>query len=203
MPERKSRRLTNSNLFLYALYRLGGAGRFVDIEDVFIEMWKISPGRFGWRKYPYPHYKIAHTALVDIAKPSGLGLGALLLSTSDRLGRQLTADGVEWVEDRLQQIQDMLGIAIASAPDRRPSQRTLVDLTRTSLFRAFQTSGRAELGRDQLAEMLRIPPDAPRAVWLERLETLRSAAAMSGREEVSGFLDYVAEERAGWFGGRE
>ena len=86
--------VTNTDLLLYALYRLGGAGKYVDVEDVFMEMWRLTPGRSSWRKYRQPNYKIMSQAIADLMRRDEGS--ELLLGAGDT--RQLSAGGVRYVE---------------------------------------------------------------------------------------------------------
>jgi hypothetical protein len=188
-------KLTNADLFLYALYRLGGAGRYIDVEDVFMEMWRLAPARFSWRKYQQPNYKITSKAIVDIDQR---GDGNLLLG--DGNFRQLSAQGVEWTERRLNQFERVASGDDSAAPERRPSQRVVVDLTKARPVQAFLEGREVELDRNEVALLLRCAPDAPRRVWRERLETLRSAARDADRSELLRFLDHLEKAEPEWFG---
>jgi hypothetical protein len=186
----------NADLFLYALYRLGGAGRYVDVEDVFMEMWRLAPARLNWRTQPIANYKIASKALVDIGQR---GDSDLLLGGGNH--RQLTAKGVDWVRSHLTQFDAMANGDQPPPADRRPGQRAAVEIERSDIAREFMIKGAVELERTSVAQLLRCSPDAPRRVWRERLETLRSAAKDGERHDLLKFLDYLEHTRADWFGG--
>lgn len=193
-PQKTAQEITNSDLLLYALYRLDGAGRYVDVEDVFVEMWKLAPARFSWRKYPYPQYKVAHVALSDVSEPG------LLIRTADGLSRQLTAKGVQWVEARLALFERLAGGELSAPPDRRPSQRVLVDLERNPLVKRFASGEPLELARFDVATLLRCAPDAPREDLHERWETLMSAATGSHRSDLVDFLKAIQQQHPDWIG---
>jgi hypothetical protein len=188
-------KLTNADLFLYALYRLGGAGKYIDVEDVFMEMWRLAPARFSWRKYQQPNYKITSKAIVDIDQR---GDGNLLLGTGD--SRQLSAQGVEWTERRLKQFERIASGDDTAAPERRPSQRVAVELAKARPVQKFLAGEEVQLERNDVAVLLRCAPDAPRGVWRERLETLRSAARDADRSELLRFLDHLEQTEPEWFG---
>lgn len=175
----------------------------MDVEDVFIEMWKLAPGRFSWRKYPvYPHYKIAHDALSDISKPRK-GQADLLLRTPDGLARQLTVKGIEWVESRLSQFGSFARGEVRAPPDKRPSQRVLANLENSPLVHRFRLGEDLRLERHEVAGIIRCAPDSPAAVWVERLETLRSAATDSRREDLLRFLVWLEHSHHELFGGNK
>ena len=189
--------ITNTDLFLLALYRLGGAGKYVDVEHVFMEMWRLAPSRFSWRKYQQPNYKSMSQTIADI---SHRGQADLLLG--DAYSRQLSAKGVEWAESRLPQLERIASGEETARPERRPSQRVVTELSKARLVRAFLGEGVREIDRDEVARLLRCAPDAPRDVWRERLETLRSASRDAGRGELLEFLEFLEKEKPTWYGGR-
>jgi hypothetical protein len=41
--------LSNVDVFVYALWRLGAVGHYIDTEDAFQEAYKLAPSRFSWR----------------------------------------------------------------------------------------------------------------------------------------------------------
>lgn len=186
--------ITNADLFLYSLHCLGGAGKYVDVEDVFVEMWKLAPARFRWRKYDYPNYKVMSKAVVDISQR---GDSRLLLGSGNM--RQLSAEGVAWVEGRKERFEALASGRLPAPPDRRPTQRVVAELVKQRLVREFLAGDNPELDRTYIAQLLRCAPDAPRHVWKERLETLRSAARDGGRDNVLAFLEHLEEEKREWF----
>jgi len=64
---------------------------------------------------------------------------------------------------------------------------------------SFLQGREVHLDRVRVARLLRCAPDAPRQVWRERLETLRSAATAGKRDDVLRFLDRLEEENPDWF----
>ena len=42
------------NIMPYSLFRLGAAGHYVDIEDLFLFAYKLAPETFSWRTYGFP-----------------------------------------------------------------------------------------------------------------------------------------------------
>src|SRR5260221_11218026 len=105
--QRKKSRIDNPEIVPFALFQLNGAGEFVDVEDIFDRCYQLAPERFGWRKYPYPNYKILSKALRDIEGKDP----SLLLKTPDGLKRQLSAKAIQWVRDRLPEFKEILGVS--------------------------------------------------------------------------------------------
>ncbi|TKJ28275.1 MAG: hypothetical protein CEE40_11935, partial [Chloroflexi bacterium B3_Chlor] len=63
-------KLTNIDIAIYALYRLGGTERWVHTENVARECYILAPDRFSWELYPeYPAREPGRSALFDARKP--------------------------------------------------------------------------------------------------------------------------------------
>lgn len=190
-------KLDNPDIVPLALFELGGAGEFIDVEDIFFKCYELAPERFGWRTRPLPNYKTLSKALRDLEgdHPS------LLVKTPDGLRRQLSAEGVEWVRGRMQEFRKTMTTPGLNPPTRRPSQRLLNSLRDTPLVQAFVRGERPVLKRYEVADLLVCSPDSPKSLWLERLETFRSAAADANRHELMDFLEFVRKSEPQWFEG--
>src|SRR3954447_1635935 len=81
---------SNPELIVYCVYRCGGVGRFVEIEDIYEEAFKIAPSRFGWRTRHLPSDKAATKAMQDASRGRRLPTGLLVFSPNS-YGVQLTA----------------------------------------------------------------------------------------------------------------
>ena len=133
-------RLDNPDVIPLALYQLGGVGRYIDIEDIFMKCYELAPERFAWRKYEVPNYKIAAKALSDFEdKHPGV-----LIRTPDGLQRQLSAEGVKWVRRRLPVLSKLISDAVRQPPSRRPSQRLLNEISNHELFASYRNDPRTE-----------------------------------------------------------
>ncbi len=106
------------HVVVLALAELGGAGRWVDTEDVAVRARELAPEAFSWRKYPEQiDLDGVRVALHDAAKPRYGGL----VEGSVRSGWSLTLAGVEWVKHEGPSVQRRL--TRRSAPARRDEQR--------------------------------------------------------------------------------
>jgi hypothetical protein len=189
--------LSNQDIFAYALYQLQGAGRFVDVEDIYVECFRLSPSRFGWRKHPLPNYKVASKAQRDFegSRPE------LLLKTPNGLARQLTAEGVEWIRSRLSEFQ-ALDTGDSKAPKtRRASYRAVSELIQSKSFRAYQAGDRSIPSKLEIAELFHCAPDSAPSIWRERWASARSAAVDNERDDALAFLTFLNEVAPEWFGG--
>jgi len=86
--------LTNEQVVVLAVARLGGDSSLIDTEDVAVQADQIAPQRFRWRKYPqYINNELVHTALRDAKRLGGL------LRGSGSSGWQLTSGGMSLVHE--------------------------------------------------------------------------------------------------------
>lgn len=188
--------LSNPDLFLYVLWKLGATGQYIDLEDAVAEAYRLAPSKFGWRTQQFPSDKTGEQALRDIAKQHGKEF--VLVAENRHL--QLSGEAVEWVQDRL----DMLQMSVEKgvmAGSERPSQRPLVELESVDWVRAYAKGVEVETGRINFAHVLHLTPDAGVRSWRERVNTLRSAAQRSQRSVVLDFLDRLEAEHPDWVGG--
>lgn len=193
---RQRSNVDNPHIIPFALYQLGGIGVFIDVEDVFDRCYRLSPERFGWRKYPYPNYKILSKALRDFEGK----YPNYLIKTPDRLGRQLTAEGLEWLKQRLPELERLLLVPGINPPVRRPVQRMLNDLGNSTIVQQFLAGDKPDIRKHEVADMLLCSPDSPPGVFKERLEIYRVAAKDGGRTELLAFLEYLREKYPELFG---
>jgi hypothetical protein len=188
--------VNNQDIFLYALYRLDGAGQFVDVEEVVQECWRLSPTRFGWRKLKYPSDRTGWAAVghIEAARAD------LMLKTPNGLGRQLSAAGVEWVRDRLHLFERLATQETLAPKTRRASFRLVMELAKHPWTLASLTGEQPmPIERREAADLLRCSPDSPKEVWRQRLNTLRSAAADNERSDLLDLLTAIEVDHAEWF----
>ena len=185
------------NIMPYSLFRLGAAGHYVDIEDLFLFAYKLAPETFSWRTYGFPcSYKLQGA----LRRFESSHPGFVLRSTNKR-ARQLTAEGVGWTRERLAHFESVLGGEGSRLPIRRGVNKQILDnLQGHHLIRDFAQNKTGTLPQFEVAEMLMCSCDSPKTVWRERLATYRSAAKMAEKEDELRFLDYLGYHHADWFG---
>lgn len=198
-PRHRTDVAANADFIAIALFQLGGAGAFIDVEDVFHLAYEIAPKRFGWRTRTLPNYKTLYKALVDLehAHPT------LLLKTADGLRRQLSAEGVEWTRAKIESAHEITGPDASRSSIRRPTQHLLNAIAATVPAQRFAAGGEPDITRYELADLLIAAPDSPIEVWRERLETYKAAAEAAGRDDIRSFLAFIEARNPGLFGGRD
>lgn len=188
--------VTNSDVFLWALYELGGADEFVDVEAAFIKAFELAPLRLSWRTRPdLPDLKKCSKALRDAE-----GREPRLLVKQGAEMRRLTVEGQRWIEDNFDRLVETLGgDRPVRAPRIRVPSRLVSHALQGPVFMAWSETRAITEHKWRVAEMLRCSPDSSRGVFRDRLETLRGAAYSAGRLDALEFLDALARERADWF----
>lgn len=188
--------VTNSDVFLWALYELDGGDEFVDVEEVFIRAFELAPLRLSWRTRPdLPDLKKCSKALRDAE-----GREPRLLVKKGPEMRRLTVEGQQWIEENFDRLAEALG---GSRPVRAPRTRTpsrlIGQALRSPVFTTWRETGRVTNEKWRVAEMLRCSPDSSRTVFRDRLEALRGAAYSAGRDDALELLNALATERGDWF----
>lgn len=187
--------VTNSDVFLWALYELGGAEKFIDVEEAFFRAFELAPLRLSWRTRDLPDLKKCSKALRDAE-----GREPKLLVKQGSEMRRLTVEGQKWIEDNFDRLAEALGFdRIVQAPRTRLPARLVNQALQNDVFKLWQQNGAVTDDKWRIAEILRCSPDSSRAVFRERLEALRGAAYSAGRLDALEFLDALARERAIWF----
>ena len=188
--------VTNSDVFLWALYDLGGSDEFVDVEEVFFKAFELAPLRLSWRtREDLPDLKKCSKALRDAEsrRPQ-------LLVKRGAEYRRLTAEGQKWLENNFDRLADALGDNnTVRAPRTRAPSRLVGQALRSGAFETWTDDGLITEEKWRVAEMLRCSPDSSRVVFRTRLEALRSAAYSSGRTDALAFFDAVAQHHPNWF----
>jgi hypothetical protein len=179
----------NQDVFVWALYVLGGADRDVDVEEVYFKSFELAPARLGWRTRPdIPDYKKTAKALQSVEANTHVGL---VHRTSPYL-RRLTADGARWVEQHRHILERVYGgerpVPAASANMHERRRREVRQTTGFALFVAGQP-----IPLVNLAAALDCSPASPRSVWDRRVIELERVAEVLGDKELARFVESARE----------
>jgi hypothetical protein len=188
--------INNTDILLWALFEIGGSDKFVDVEDVMLKAFRLVPERFCWRtNRDLPDKLKLNSSLhgADAATPK-------LLIKNGQHQRRLTIEGQRWIEDNFDRLASALGGDVKVEPPKgRPSSRLLSDLARSDIFETWSEASELAPEQWRYADLFRCSPDSAHTIWKQRLETLRSAAYASGREDILKFLDHIASDHPDWF----
>ena len=138
-----SQGIPKAEIFVWALFRLGGASKFVDVEEVYVAAFELAPLQFCWRtRRDLPDLKKCSKALRDAEARTP----PLLAKSSDRYKRQLTPEGFRWVEEN----QTRLEAELERGASPRPTRNT----QKTSDVRAVERERERLLGTAALEKFV-------------------------------------------------
>lgn len=177
----------NQDLFVWALYVLGGADNDIDVEAVYLKSFELAPARLGWRTRPdLPDYKKTAKALQSVESTTHVGL----IAKRGPYGRRLTPDGVRWVERFRPVLEGLYGGEGAILP---PATNTMA-IRRTAVRASEQFASWVRgdsLDLVFLAEALECSPSSPNSVWRARLDELQRVAEVTGDAQLGDFATAV------------
>jgi hypothetical protein len=188
VPEKRLTKSTREVVTL-ALYRLGGAQRPIDTEDVAMEAHRIGPGWFSWKKYPDQiNLELVRINLVH-AKENGLVIGF------GRTGWRLTQKGLKWAEQVRKTSGDFVS-ARTRAESRSGSideQRWRRERSRIVTTRAWELwkSGIRQIPAAEAKQVFRI--DSYARGGLREMKITRLRAMFSDDLELAPFLDHLID----------
>lgn len=188
--------VTNSDLFLWALYELGGDGDFIHVETVFFRAFELAPQRLSWKtREDLPDLKKCSKGLRDAEarKP------ALLVKNGPEL-RKLSAEGQQWIEGNFARLAHNLDPEKMVRVPRHPKPSRLVSKAcKSSVFAAWTADGTTPDEKWEVADFFGCAPDSSRQVWGRRIEEMRSAAYSAGRPDLLDLLDSIKTLHEEWF----
>lgn len=190
--------VTNEDLVLAMLRQLGGAARYVDIEELTLALFEVAPARFSWRtRRDLPEREVVRFALVHANQRARREGRKPFLGSRDQSRQwRLTAAGVE--ESKLSAERSARALA-GGQPSKQTgkSHQRVSQVRKHAAFAAFSNGSPAsDFTHDQLADLLLVPPDAPVLVAQGRLDGIRAAALDVADAGVVAFVDAVEKEVA-------
>jgi len=190
--------LSNLEIALYALYRLGGATRRMHTEKIAWEAFQLAKVRFSWRlpefrDKGFPDKTPVRYALEQAKKNKN---GALVtgraggdIGGKELEGWQLTSRGVAWIKSNETRIMEALEQQETTRP-KIEAARFLKRVRGERLYRHYQNNGTLEgASAYWFADMLICAPDASKDIMSKKLEQMIAKAEWIGERNVVAFLE--------------
>lgn len=179
----------NTDVFVWALYLLGGDSKQVDVEDIYLKTFEIAPARFGWRTRPdLPNFKKTAKALQEVEAKSHVGL----LQSLGANYRRLSQKGVDWVEAYKPILEKNYGAkSLVAAPANSDTARAVKNLKANEIWESWLNG--APLSLSMVAVLLQVSKTTPRAIWEDRFADLQALASRTNDAEIAKF---ASESRA-------
>ena len=198
----KTTTLTNVDIVVFALSRLGGASRVVFSEDIASEAFTLASERFAWqlpqyRECRWPDKYIVKTALEDAKKGE---YGALVegsyANDTSKDGWRLTAQGARWLVERGEFISQQLDLPGQDVPSlaRRERNRFLKRIRSNELYQLYGSGNLSSASHYQFTDMLSCSPDAPKEIVTAKFQRLSSMAELSKDSSIIDFLTACGDQ---------
>ncbi len=190
--------LSNIDVVLYALYKVGGTSKKVHTEYIAIEAHKLSEERFSWtlpefRILGYPDKTTVRYALESAKKEKLVkGRAGRDKAGSESEGWQFTPFGLEWFLKNEERIKDKLKLEkpISSVLPKHQAERFIKKMHTEKIFvlyRERKTLDEASIY--DFADMLNCSPDASKEVIRQKFDLLKNTAIAINNQEIKVFLD--------------
>ncbi len=194
--------LSNVDVVLYALFKLGGDERKIHTEEIAYEAHSLAKERFTWRlsrfrDMGFPDKEPVRRALMDAAKEKyghlAEGRAGVHAKGKETDGWALTPEGVTWIRENEKRITSTLGTTRAGMPFV-DALRFKVRMHEQRLFRRFLEKGKLE-GQNlyNFTDMLNTSPGAPKEEIALKFRKLHSTAELVADQQIISFLDACAQ----------
>jgi hypothetical protein len=178
-------RASNSELFVWALYLLGGAEHDVDVEDIYLKCFEIAPARLGWRTKPeIPDYKKTSKALQSVEAETEF------IHKTHQYARRLTASGLNWVNSNLDKLKSTYGNQKVQPAASNYLLQRLTFIKSHPIWKEFK-EGNITNVLHTLADSLECSPASPQQTWEGRFVELEMMSRVLNDKEIGEFLNYA------------
>ena len=203
--------IANTDLVLLAMALAGAGDDYVDVEDIALQAYELSPQRFGWRTQRFPSDKIVVQAIADLeGKNRGKDKERWTSRGSDKIAtRRLTAEGRKaalavGAKVAGRDFADLPSLLAhfkqtgSAAPEPTPAERRRVqaelgELRRHRAYQAWSDNGDfGEMESWQLLDALSCLPDAPPWAVRDQTEKLKALAERWDDADAIEFLDALS-----------
>jgi len=200
---REFRELSNVDVVVYAIFRLGGVEKKIHTEHIAIECFNLSNERFSWRLPEYiehPDKEIVRVTLKNLKNVKDPTYGQFVKgragvesSGKETDGWMLTPKGAKWITENCKRIEETLKI-----PDkdlRRPHiQRIIQRFERERCYQKYLQEGSVKnIGQYEFTDMLLCRPDAYPGTIRKKFDQLKTQAEITQKKGILSFLDACEE----------
>lgn len=194
--------LSNVDIVLYALFKIGGIMRHVHTEEVAWEAYQLAPERFSWRlakfrAMGFPDKTPVRFALESAKKQE---YGHLINGRAggnvggELEGWSFTPNGARWIKGSEKRIIKSLGQKTLHAP-KLETERFIKKIKSDPLYKYYESNKNLEdTSIYMFTDMLVCAPDASRKIIRKKFDQLSSNAEMIGDQGILTFLRFCNEK---------
>jgi hypothetical protein len=186
--EPPSSEANNQDVFVWALYLLGGADRDVDVEEIYLKCFDLAPARLGWRTHPdLPDYKKAAKALQSVEASTHIGL----VHKPHKFSRRLTLAGVHWVELYKEILEENYSyLPVMASKSKNNYERLRQEILKSRAWQIFKVEQEVHDIADAAAA-LQCSPASPQSTWQSRVNNLKRASDVLQDKELMEFAELL------------
>jgi hypothetical protein len=186
--EPPSSEANNQDVFVWALYLLGGADRDVDVEEIYLRCFDLAPARLGWRTHPdLPDYKKAAKALQSVEASTHIGL----VHKPHKFSRRLTLAGVHWVELYKEILEENYSrLPVMASKSKNNYERLRQEILKSRAWQIFKVEQEVHDIADAAAA-LQCSPASPQSTWQSRVNNLKRASDVLKDKELMEFAELL------------
>lgn len=193
-----SSEISNNDIVIYAIFKLGGAEKKVHTEDIAMECFNLSPERFSWTlpKYfkKYPDKETARITLKNLksVKNKGLklveGRAGATTAGKETDGWRLTPDGVKWILNNQGRIEEAL--KIDNKAIKRPDIRNIIKKFESEICyqKYLQDGSLKNVSKYEFTDMLLCRPDASPETISKSFQKLKAQAEFIQDKTILSFI---------------
>lgn len=177
----------NQDVFIWALFVLGGADQEIDVEDIYLKAFELAPARLSWRtRSDLPDYKKTSKALQSVEAKTHVGL----VHKTHPNARRLTSDGVAWVERYRSLFEKVYSAGPVAAADTNLHERRRRAVKATAAWGNWLRDSSLDLLR--LSEAFSCQASSPIAIWRSRVQEISRAGQVLEDKQLVEFAESVS-----------
>lgn len=178
----------NQDIFVWALYLLGGADNDIGVEDVCLKCFEIAPARFSWRTHPELPDGVKGLKALSVAEnKSHVGL----ILRPNKFNCRLTLEGIKWVEAYKSILEKNYSKAIVQASKTtNQHERKRHELKKSDAWAKFLVDP-TTVEISDAAAALQCSAASPMSVWAGRVNDLRRTGDLLSDESILNFADFI------------
>ena len=195
--------LSNPDVALYALYKLGGATKKIHTELIAWEAYNLSEERFSWtlpefRKRGFPNNTTVRYSLESAKKQKLVkGRAGRDKGGSQSEGWQFTPSGIEWFLQNEKRIKESLNqeTPLSLELPKLQAERFIKKIRSEKIFKLYQEKKCVdEASIYDFTDMLNCSPDASKDVIRQKFDILKNTSMSVNEQEIRSFLDKCEEK---------
>lgn len=180
-------RASNSELFVWALYLLGGAERDVDVEEIYLKCFEIAPARLGWRTQPQiPDYKKTSKALQSVEAETEF------IYKTHQYARRLTSSGLQWILNNLDKLENTYKNKVVQPASTNQYLQKSKFIKAHPIWKEYLNKNTTDV-LHTLADSLECSPASPKNIWNGRFVELQTICDVLQDEELRNFMIFAKD----------